>query len=291
LPDSETVWGEPVALSAIDSVPVTEFLEVGVNFTVVAQLAPAASVVVQVVVSVKPVPARVCEVIDKAAVPVFVMVTVWLEELPTVTLPKLIEVVLSVTTGAGATPVPVSETVCGEPVTLSPTVIVADREPATAGVNVTAMVHVPLIATLPEQAVVSVKSPELVPVTLTEVMVRTAVPVFLTVTVCAALDEPRATEPKLSEAGLNEMAGAAATPVPFSAMVCGEPVTLSPTVIDAESDPATAGVNVTPIVQVAFAARLVVQVVESVKLPEFVPVTFTEVMVSVAVPVFFTVTV
>jgi len=87
------------------------------------------------------------------------------------------------------------------------------------------------------------------------------------------------------------MAGAAATPVPFSAMVCGEPVTLSPTVIDAESDPATAGVNVTPIVQVAFAARLVVQVVESVKLPEFVPVTFTEVMVSVAVPVFFTVTV
>jgi hypothetical protein len=102
---------------------------------------------------------------------------------------------------------------------LSATDIDADRAPAAKGSKVTLMVQVALIAMLPVQVVVSVKSPEFVPVMLTEVIVNAAVPAFFTVTTCAVLATPTVPLPNESEVGLNEMAGAATTPVPVRATV------------------------------------------------------------------------
>ena len=48
---------------------------------------------------------------------------------------------VSETAGAAATPVPLSDTVCGEPTALSTIVKVAEREPAAVGVKVTLMVQ------------------------------------------------------------------------------------------------------------------------------------------------------
>jgi hypothetical protein len=79
VPVSATVWGDPAALSAIDSVAVNAAFEAGVNVTVAAQLAPAASVVPQVEVLVKsfePVPVTLTDVIESDVAPALVMVTV-----------------------------------------------------------------------------------------------------------------------------------------------------------------------------------------------------------------------
>jgi hypothetical protein len=59
----------------------------------------------------------------------------------------------------GAMPVPVSETVWGLFEALSTTVSVPVREPVAVGVNVTLMVHLPLIGTLGTHVFVSAKSP------------------------------------------------------------------------------------------------------------------------------------
>jgi hypothetical protein len=187
------------------------------------QVALIAMLPVHVVVSVKSpefVPVMLTEVIVSAAVPVFFTVTTCeVLATPTVPLPKLSEVGLNEIAGAATTPVPVSATVCGEPVALSATEIVADRAPAANASKVTLMVQVALIAMLPVHVVVSVKSPELVPVMLTEVIVSAAVPVFFTVTTCAVLATPTVPLPNASDVGLNEMAGAATMPVPVRATV------------------------------------------------------------------------
>jgi hypothetical protein len=93
---------------------------VGVNVTVAVQLALAARVAVQVVVSVKTVPVMVSgKVMLSAAVPVLVMVTLRALEEPEETLPNARDDALTLTTGAGVTPVPVSVIFWGEPEALS----------------------------------------------------------------------------------------------------------------------------------------------------------------------------
>jgi hypothetical protein len=156
---------------------------VGVNVTVAVQLAPTASVAVQVVVSVKTVPVMVSgRVILRAAVPVLVMVTLRAFDAPVVTLPNAREVALRLTTGTtGVTPVPVRATVWGEPVALSAIDTDAERAPAADGLNVTLTVQEEPAASDEEHVLVVGKSAMLVPLTLSEVMVRAALPVFLTV--------------------------------------------------------------------------------------------------------------
>ena len=89
--------------------------------------------------------------------------------------------------------------------------------------------------------------------------VSAAVPVLVSVTVCAALVVPtvwlanvRLVEDKLTT-GI-------ATAVPVSETACGLEAALSVSVIAPVSVPAAVGLKVTEIVQLAFTARLVPQV-------------------------------
>ena len=62
-----------------------------------------------------------------------------------------------------------------------------------------------------------------------------------------------------------------ATPVPLSAMLCGDPLALSSISSEAERLPAAVGRKAREIVQCAPAAITVVHVVEPLKSPGFVP--------------------
>lgn len=84
---------------------------------------------------------------------------------------------------------PVSEMLCGLPDALSVTDSVAFRTPVAVGLNVMLMVQLALAATLEPQVLVSAKSPLFVPLMLIPepLKVSVAVPVLVSVTVCAAL--------------------------------------------------------------------------------------------------------
>jgi hypothetical protein len=82
--------------------------------------------------------------------------------------------------------VPVSGAVCGDPAALSEIVTEAVLVPTMLGVNVTLIVQVLDGATL-EQLLLWKKSPGLVPVSETDVIVSVAVPVLVTVIDCAPL--------------------------------------------------------------------------------------------------------
>ena len=99
--------------------------------------------------------------IESAAVPELVNVTVCavLVE-PSVSAANVKLVGESVTAGAGVVPVPLSETVCDEPLALSVTVSVPVRVPLAVGVKVTEMMQLAPPATLEPQELVSAKSPE-----------------------------------------------------------------------------------------------------------------------------------
>src|SRR4051794_35535077 len=113
--------------------------------------------------------------------------------------PKLRLPGLAFRIGPGATPVPDSGTVLVMPEAV--TVRVPVRVPAVVGVNLTVTVHEEPAAMLLPQVLVWLKSPEV----LTVVTGADAEPLLVTVTACAALDAPVATEPKPSAVGLMEI--------------------------------------------------------------------------------------
>jgi hypothetical protein len=84
---------------------------------------------------------------------------------------------------AGATPVPVSDTCCGLPAALSVIVRVPLADPVAVGVKVTLTVQLAPAASVAPQLLLSAN----VPVTAIELIVRLALPVLETVTVCAVL--------------------------------------------------------------------------------------------------------
>jgi hypothetical protein len=94
--------------------------------------------------------------------------------------------------GCGLLPPPLRLTDCGLPVALSAKVRLALRTPLTAGVKVTLTEQVPLDATVaPEQvSLLIAKSLGFAPPIVTVEMVRFAVPLLVTVSVCAALGAP-----------------------------------------------------------------------------------------------------
>jgi len=97
---------------------------------------------------------------------------------------KLSEVGVSEVAGAGAAvPVPVSATVCGEPVALSATETVAAKLAAEAGVKVTEIEQLAPAASVEPHALVCAKSLGLAPPMLMPVMFSTASPVFLSVAI------------------------------------------------------------------------------------------------------------
>jgi hypothetical protein len=76
VPLKATAWGEPVALSVTVSVPERTPAAVGANVIESVQLAPAATLVPQVLVPAKS-PDVEIDVMVSAAVPELVSVTVW----------------------------------------------------------------------------------------------------------------------------------------------------------------------------------------------------------------------
>jgi hypothetical protein len=234
-------------------------VEVGVNVTDKVHDPPAARLVPQLWLTAKS-PVAAIEVKFRTAVPEFVSFTVWAAlVLPTVSAANVRLVGESVTAGAvttGASPVPVNNTVCGEPIALSVTLTVPVLLPAAVGVNVTESMQDPPPAMLVPQLWLTAKSPEAA----IEVRFKTALPEFVSVTVCAELVVSVVCDAKVSAVGARVTIGAVATPVPERVTVWGEPVALSVTVSAPVRVPATEGVKLTEMVQLPPTATLVPQV-------------------------------
>ncbi len=141
------------------------------------------------------------------------------------------------------------------------TVSVAVREPAAPGVNVTGMVQVPAAGMLPAQVFPgSLKSVAFVPEKVTDAIFNAALPLLVSVIVCAAAVVPTLILAKVSEAGESEAADTGTKPVPVSAMVWGLSAALSVSVMVAVCGPDAVGVKVAEMVQVEFAGRVFGQV-------------------------------
>ena len=174
--------------------------------------------------------------------------------------------------------------------------MLALRLPLADGVKVTLIVQLAPAASvlgLMGQVLVCAKSPAFVPATVMLVIVRAAVPLFVSVTDLAALVVPTFWAPKLRLVGFSVTAGAETVPVPESATLCGLPVALSLIVTLALRLPVAEGENVTLIAQFAPAASvfgLSGQVFVWAKSAAFVPLTPTLLIVSAAVPLLVSVT-
>ena len=130
VPVKATLCGLPDALSVIRSEALREPVAVGLNVTLIVQLAPAARLEPQLFVCEKFeefVPANAMLLIVSAPVPVLVNVT-GLAALVVFTIwfPNASDVGDRLTTGTRVTPVPVNAMLCGLPLALS--VIVTDAE-------------------------------------------------------------------------------------------------------------------------------------------------------------------
>src|SRR5208282_1140618 len=177
----------------------------GVKVTVMGQVPPAASELPQVLVCPKSpglAPVNPMLVMDRAAFPVLLSVTVWVAlGVPTLLLKGLVVV----TPAMGALPVPVRLMLCGLPLALSAILTEAVRLPSAAGLNVTLKVQLPPFAATELPQVLFVrgeKSPLLAPVTEMLVMDRVTLPLFVRVTVCDALAVPTPWLLKLNVVGL-----------------------------------------------------------------------------------------
>ena len=115
-----------------------------------------------------------------------------------------------------------------------------------------------------------------------------AFPVFVSVTVLAALVVPTTWLPNDSE--MAEKVAAGARPVPVRATTCGLPVALSVMLTDAVRAPAAVGVKMTLMVQLEPTATKVPQVLVWTKSPLLVPVRVRLVMPRATLPVFMRVT-
>lgn len=194
----------------------------------------------------------------------------------------------------GFAPVPLRATDCGVPVALSATESDAVRVPAAIGLNSMETVQLALAASDVPQVLAEIENDdESVAVSFSDVRVTADVPVFFTVTTCAADVEPTVVEANVSVAGESERVSVAGdVPVPEKATICGVPVALSATDKDAVSVAALAGLNSTETVQLALAASDAPQVLAEIAYDEgSVPVSVSDVRVTVAVPVFLMVTV
>jgi hypothetical protein len=108
---------------------------------------------------------------------------------------------------AGDEPLPIKATVCGLPIALSATEMLAVRVPAATGLNVTAILQLAAAARVEAQVLVSLKSPALVPVMLIPEIFKMALPTLVKVIVDGELGEPTAVEPNVTDVGENETTG------------------------------------------------------------------------------------
>ena len=283
-----TFCGDPAALSAMLSAAAREPKAVGLKVTVMAQLPFAATLAPHLLVcenEVALVPEMLIAVLlnVSGALPVLVNVTVCVAVEPTAVFAKFRLVAGRLT--AAPVPTPLSETVCGEPEALSAMLSVAVSAPMEAGLKVTVIAHVALIARAAVQVLVCVK--ELSPLMDTGglVHVSAAVPELVTVIFCVAAYAPTVVLAKVRLPADRLTAGTAANPVPDKVTVCGEPTPLSATVTAPANEPVAAGLKVTVILQVPFAATPEAHVLVCVNDVALVPVMETPFTVSAALPV------
>jgi hypothetical protein len=195
---------------------------------------------------------------------------------PTVTLPKLS--VAGERLAPGAVPVPVSETICVPAPSLMTTVPV--RVPAAVGVNVIVSVHVPFAAIGLDEEHVSVSAKS--PLTVTLLMLRALLPLFVKVTDCELLVVFTVSLPNVRLVGDRLAPGA--LPVPVSGITWLP--TESATVIEPPRVPVSSGEKVTLTVQVALgiSAPALTHVSDSAKSPAVV----TALMLRLLLPVLVT---
>jgi hypothetical protein len=142
-----------------------------------------------------------------------VTVTVWYSDVVFSTVEAKVRlVVLSVTVGF-AVPVPLSAAVCGLPAALSATLNDAASTPAEAGLKATVTTQLAAAASVAPQSFSSKYDEALVPVSVIELRLAVAVPVFFTVIVCAALVTPATVFGKVTVVGVSVIAGARAVTV------------------------------------------------------------------------------
>jgi hypothetical protein len=110
-------------------------------------------------------------------------------------------------------PVPVKFTNCGLPAALSAMLKVAEREPVACGAKVTPIEQFPPATTLDPQLVVCRKSPALAPPTEIAVILSSALPELVSVTLCTGLVTPWFSEVKERLLGEVVAAGAGGGPV------------------------------------------------------------------------------
>jgi hypothetical protein len=176
VPVRATVWvpTESMTLRLADCAPVA----LGVKVMEYVQLVPAARELPQVLAEMANcVLEVVAEVMERAALPALERMTVW----AAVVVPTVVEAKVRAGARAACGPVPVPASVAIWVPTLSTTEMLAVKEAAESGVNVTAMVQLAPAASVDGQVVVSEKSAVLAPVTLTAMPVRVAVPGLPTV--------------------------------------------------------------------------------------------------------------
>ena len=149
------------------------------------------------------VPVTAILVILSAALPVLESVIVWAAlVVPTFWLANVNEAGERLAAAVdAATPEPVRLTVWGLPVALSVTVTAAVLVPDAVGLNVTLIVQVAPAATEAPHVLLWAKSPLLVPVTATLVMLTVALPVLDSVIAWAALVVPTFWFANVSEVG------------------------------------------------------------------------------------------
>jgi len=150
--------------------------------------------------------------------------------------------------------------ICGLPVPLLVTVMVALRGPLAAGVNVTLNVHcAPGFTLLQVLAEIANSAGTLL---LTPAMATAVPPLLLTVTTTGALADPTGCAPNVTDAGSTSWPPLTApVPVPVALIACGLPAPSLVTVIVELRVPLAVGWNVIVMLQEAFAA-IVVQLVD-----------------------------
>jgi hypothetical protein len=171
--------------------------------------------------------------------PVFVIVSVFVEDVPVFTFPNAKLVPLKESVWATATPVPVSATVEGEAGALLAMLTLPAKLPTVVGANTALNVAVPLGATL---VVLRPFTEYPTAPMLTCEMASVVVPVFVIVKVWDFV-WPSITLPKLKLAGLTD--NPACAPVPLSAIVAGEPEALLVRLTLPLAAPAAVGANTT----------------------------------------------
>ena len=273
VPLNAMLCGDPLALSVIVIAAVCTPVAVGAKCPWIEQFAPTATLAPHVFANTNEdalAPVTPMLVIDSAVVPVFVSVT-YCDPLIsfTVTEPNDKLVVDKVT--GGTKPVPLNAMLCGDPAALSVIVTAAVKAPLIVGAKCPCIVHSAPTARLAPQLLANTNEEASAPVTAMLEIVSATAPVFVNVTYCDPLIEPTFVDP--NERLVADRVTGGTRPVPLSAMLCGDPATLSVIVTAAVNAPTAVGAKCPWIVQVAPAARLDPQLLPNTKDEAPAPVT------------------